>query len=98
MLDFFSTFVPIIRENWFFILLFIFAFSVDFLLRRYRTRIKTQVYAKHEQELQINMSDGQHKKRNAEFYLEYYKKVQIIDTVRIVFIVFAVVFFLAAKT
>ena len=44
------------------------------------------------------MSDGQHKKRNAEFYLEYYKKVQIIDTVRIVFIVFAVVFFLAAKT
>lgn len=44
------------------------------------------------------MSEGQNKKRNAEFYLEYYKKVQIVDTIRIGFIVFAFMFFLAAKT
>lgn len=98
MFDFLLTFVPFVRANWFFIILFIFAFSVDFTLRRYRARVKAQVYAKHEQELQVNINEGQNKKRNAEFYIEYYKKVQILDTIRIAFIVFVIVVFLAEKT
>lgn len=98
MLDFFLALVPILRANLFFIFLFIFAFSVDFALRRYRARVKSQVYTKHEQELQLNINEGQNKKRNAEFYIEYYKKVQIIDTIRIAFIVLAIVVFLAEKT
>ena len=56
MFDFFLALVPILRANLFFIFLFIFAFSVDFALRRYRARVKSQVYTKHEQELQLNIN------------------------------------------
>lgn len=84
-----------ITDNAVIILLIGVSLLIDWVLRRYKARVKREIYAQHEQEI---LASEDNRRKNAEFYLAYYKKSQVIDTIRVGAFVLAFFVLVFSKT
>lgn len=84
-----------VTDNGVIILLIVVSLLIDWVLRKYKARVKREIYAQHEQEI---LASEDNRRKNAEFYLAYYKKSQVIDTIRVGAFVIAFFVLVLSKT
>lgn len=89
MNDILAPFVIWIQKEYFILLIFLVALLIEVISRKIKRRLKKSIFSQYDQS-----TDPKH----AEYYLEYYRKTQIIDIVRVISVIATIAIFLATKT
>lgn len=89
MLEFFTPFLTWIQEEYFILLIILVALFIEITSRKIKKRLKKSIFSQYDQSTNP---------KHAEYYLEYYRKSQVIDIVRVLSVIVAGAFLLASKT
>ena len=89
MIEFIDPFLSWIQKETLPIIIILTAIFIEFVSRKIKKRIKRSIYSQYDQS-----TDPKH----AEYYLEYYRKSQIIDIIRVISVIVSIAIILATKT